>query len=305
MRFMKIYLFAIIGLLSSSVFAQESLASDAKLLSLPQHHDSLKVYNHALIHGETENERSQASYSIIKVLAKALRMEGSFEYDFDSLNSISIQTPADKQFRVFTWQLARDNGTHRYFGVIQHSGEKPSIQPLVDYTDFYESPSTVIVDANRWMGALYYNIIPFTHKKKDYYALLGWNAHNRFTNKKYIEILWFDENGQAKFGYPVFDTGKKNELCRVILEYKKDAILSLNYYPNKKQIFFDHLVSLSGQEEEGALDMVPDGTIEAFELKKGWWKHIELVEYDRLEDGDVPNVSEKQKRPLYQPLQKR
>ncbi len=299
--FLMTCLVQLIGTNGTTVYGNVQLNQD----SLSVWHDSLKIYDDILINGDTESERAQASYRIIKTLSKALRTEGSFGYEFDSLHSVAILKPDDESFRIFTWQLENDNGTYRYFGVIQSNELHPRLQPLVDYSGFYDNPEQVITDADRWIGALYYRLIPMTYKKDNYYVLLGWDANNRVTNKKIIEILWFDEKGKAKFGYPLFETGEKNELCRYILEYKKDAVLSLNYFENEKQIFFDHLVSLSGNEESGALDMVPDGTIEAFEIKKGKLHHINMISYDKLEDGEAPNVSEKQKRILYRPPQKR
>lgn len=302
----KILVFAVLfSIKSSSGQGVNTSVDQGGDIPIEVYHDSLMVYNHLLVNGTTEETRARASYEIIKSFSRALRKKNAFDYHFDSLTSISILTPEDQQFKIFTWQLELDNGTNRYFGVIQSNDEIPKLQPLVDYGEFYEDASSVIVDADRWIGALYYNIIPYHYKKVTYYALLGWDANNAVTNKKYIEILWFDSAGKAKFGYPAFETKEKNELCRYILEYRKDAALSLNYYPNEKKIYFDHLVPMSGNEEAGAYEMVPDGTIEAFELKKGKWHHVDMIDYERLEDGEAPNVSEKQKKPLYQPLQKR
>ena len=302
-------LFTIILILFSSLNilkAQEKDFVSETTRLLNTYHDSLQLYENALISGQTEALRSAASYKMIKILSKALRLENSFSYDFDSLKSIAVLTPEDHQFRIFTWQLAFDNGTYRYFGVIQSNNPIPKLQPLVDYSDFYENPQQVIVDANRWIGTLYYKIIPVKKENTTYYTLLGWDGNNTITNKKIIDILWFDEAGSAKFGYPLFKTGKKNTITRFVLEYKKDAVASLTYYPKIQQIFFDHLTSLSGNKDPDAYDKVPDGTLEAFEWKKGMWQHIETVDYQKREDGEAPNViKDKQKPQLYQPLPKR
>ena len=139
--FFVVWVLFFFNIFISSSFAQEKnevvLTSSKNLSVLKTYHDSLKVYNFQLINDSTEGLRSAASIKIIKVLSKALREEGSFDYKFDSLNSIAIIEPEDKVFRVFTWQLAFENGTYRYFGVIQSNEIKPTLQPLVDYTDFY------------------------------------------------------------------------------------------------------------------------------------------------------------------------
>ncbi|MCO5230961.1 MAG: hypothetical protein M9958_07365 [Chitinophagales bacterium] len=299
----------IVCLLFSVASAQESNPiehiSKDNLAQLKIYNDSLKSYNVDLINGSTEELRSAASYKMIKVFSKALRVEGSFHYKFDSLNSISILTPSDNQFKIFSWQLAFDNGTYRYFGVIQSNEKNPQLQPLVDYGDFYEHPDSVIVDGDRWIGAIYFDIIPFKSGKSTYYALLGWDGHNSITNRKYIDILWFDKDHKAKFGYPLFVTEGKKSPTRIILEYKKDAVLSLSYSPKENEIYYDHLTSLSGNEDKGAFDLVPDGTLESFRLSKGKWKLNNMVNYEKRIGEGPPNVTKEQTIPLYQPLQKR
>ncbi|HUH73125.1 MAG TPA: hypothetical protein VLZ75_01840 [Chitinophagales bacterium] len=294
---------------SLSGFAQEKnvveTAPSKTSTSLKVYHDSLKVFNFQLINDSTETQRSAAAMKIIKVLSKALREQGSFNYKFDSLNSIAIMEPEDKKFRIFTWQLAFDNGTYRYFGVIQSNETQPQLQPLVDYTDFYDHIDSIIVDADRWIGALYYQIIPMKVGKTTYYTLFGWDGNNIRTNKKYIDVLWFDKEGKAKFGYPIFNMLKGKSPTRIVFEYKKDAALSISFYPEIKQIYYDHLVSLSGNTDASAIDLVPDGTLESFEWAKGKWKQINMVEYQRRENGDVPNVIKEQTKPLYQPLRPR
>jgi hypothetical protein len=306
-RFSGIVLIFLISIFSSSAQEKNVVSSipNNNLASLNTYHDSLKIYNFQLVNDSSEAVRSAAAMKIIKVLSKALREEGSFDYKFDSLNSIAIMEPEDKKFRIFTWQFAFDNGTYRYFGVIQSNEKKPQLQPLVDYADFYEHKDSVIVDADRWIGALYYHIIPFKSGKTTYYTLFGWDGNNVRTNKKYIDVLWFDKEGKAKFGYPLFSMLKGKSPTRVIYEYKKDAVLSISYYPEIKQIYYDHLVSLSGSSGDLAIDLVPDGTLESFQWVKGKWKQVSMVDYQKRENGDVPNVIKEQTKPLYQPLRQR
>jgi hypothetical protein len=49
---------------------------------------------------------------------------------------------------------------------------------------------------------------------------------------------------------------------------------------------------------------VPDGTYEGFEWKKGKWKHIDMIDYEKRKDGDVPNVGKKNSFELYKPKTK-
>jgi hypothetical protein len=280
-------------------------ATDAQEPSLQQSEQALMIFSDSLINASTEEHRAAASMQMIKVLSRALRKPGSFDYPFEQLQSVAIVRPADKKFRILTWQLAFDNGTYRYYGVIQMNHPEPKIFPLVDYGSFYENPDSIIVDHDRWIGALYYNIIPQSAGKQTYYTLFGWNANNVISNKKLIDILWFDDEGKPKLGYPIFQMIKGGSPTRIIFEYKKDATMSLTYIPEELTIYYDHLVQLGGKETDFKFDQVPDGTLEGFVWKKGKWQQIEMIDYEKREVGDVPNVIEEQKQPLYRPLQPR
>jgi hypothetical protein len=266
------------------------------------YHDSILVESDSLVNAWSDLNKSAASMKLIRYFSKALRVPGSYQYSFDSLSSIAILEPEDKLFRIFTWQLAYDNGTHRYYGVIQTNAPQPVLFPLVDYGTLYQHPDSIIVDHDRWIGALYYKIIPVKSGKTTYYTLFGWNGGNVLSNKKIIDVLWWDGEGKPRFGYPLFDMLKGKSPTRVILEYKDDASLSLSYIPEEQSIYYDHLVPLSGKQGDFKFDYVPDGTLEGFIWKKGKWKQLEIIDYEKRQDGQVPNVIKEQKQPLYRPL---
>lgn len=279
--------------------------ADTQEPTLQQYEQALMLFSDSLINASAEEQRAAASMQMIKVLSRALRKPGSFDYPFEQLQSVAIVRPDDNKFRILTWQLAFDNGTYRYYGVIQMNQSEPQIFPLVDYGSFYENPDSIIVDHDRWIGALYYNIIPQMAGKKTYYTLFGWNANNVISNKKLIDILWFDDEGKPKLGYPIFQMMKGQSPTRIIFEYKKDAAMSLTYIPEELTIYYDHLVQLGGKETDFKFDQVPDGTLEGFVWKKGKWQQIEMIQYEKREEGDVPNVIEERRQPLYRPLQPR
>ena len=270
-------------------------------LVFDSYRDTLNIWSDTLINSSFEQNRTIASYRMIKTLKTALQKPGSFEYTFDSLPSISVQRAEDGSFRIFTWQCKLGNEDYRYYGVIQTGGKNPKLFPLVDYSEFYQNPDSVIVDADRWVGCLYYNIIKVKSGKKVYYTLFGWDDNNSMSSKKYIDILWFDKTGTPQFGYPLFKQEKGKSPTRIILEYKNEASLSLNYFADEKKIFFDHTVPLSGIEEGFYFNYVPDGTMDGYEWKNGLWEFINNIPYEKLEDGEAP-ISPHQPTPkLYQP----
>jgi hypothetical protein len=301
---MRSFLISLLVMLASG---QWVLASEGTVdsVSIEQYEQALIFLSDSLVNARAEENRAAASMQMIKVLSKALRKPGSFDYPFGQLASVAVISPDDQQFRIFTWQLAFENGTHRYFGVIQMNLPEPVIFPLIDYGDFYEHPDSIIVDHDRWVGALYYKIIPQKAGKRTFYTLFGWDANNLISNKKIIEILWFDDMKQPKLGYPLFQMIKGQSPTRVIFEYKKDATMSLTYIPEESTIYHDHLVQLGGLTSDFKFNQVPDGTLEGFVWKKGKWQQIEMIDYEKREEGNVPNVIKEQKKPLYRPLQPR
>lgn len=297
---MKKFLFS--ALLIANVLianAQSSVLSETKSKVMDAWQDSILALSDTLINDTLENNRVSSSYRMIKTLVKALKNDSSFYYPFDQLNSVSILYPDDKSFRIFTWQLEFNNGTFRYFGAIQMRSDTLKLFPLVDYTQFYEHKDSIIVDADRWIGAIYYQIIQVKSGKNTYYTLLGKNTGNAFMSTKYVDVLWFD-NGKPKFGYPIFEFIGQKSPTRLVFNYQRAAVFGLNQMTADKVIYFDHLVSLSGGDDKDAIDRVPDGTIEALEWKKGKWYHISQIAHEIRKDGDVPNVIDKPSMPIYQ-----
>lgn len=58
--------------------------------------DSLKAVSFQIYNNNSEPERYNASYTFIKTLVSALKTPHSFNFNFDSLKAISIQTPSDQ-----------------------------------------------------------------------------------------------------------------------------------------------------------------------------------------------------------------
>ena len=52
------------------------------------------------------------------MFASALLLPDAFTYPFDSLKRVGKITSSDEKVRVFTWDLAREDGSHHYYGFI-------------------------------------------------------------------------------------------------------------------------------------------------------------------------------------------
>jgi hypothetical protein len=243
--------------------------------------DSLKEISFKMINDSIEPQRYNASYKLIKTLVTALKTPYSFNFEFDSLKTISIQNSPDQKFRLFTWHVMNNDGSYRYYGTIQMNTSQGELEmfPLVDYSPTLKNPSDSTYTNSRWYGAQYYKIIPVLKDvESPYYMLLGWKGNTVKSTKKVIEVLHF-KDGKAYFGKSVFDGDPDNlNKTRIIFEYDRRATMLLNYERAENRIIFDHLAppdpNLKGKFELYG----PDFSYDGFKFLNGRWKFISDLE---------------------------
>lgn len=275
------------GLLFAFFLVPEGSAqiSEANQAKIHLAEDSLFLLGDNIVNGRDEFTRQMACYAFIPALVKALKVKGSFYYPFDSLKTISIINSPDNKFRIFTWQLTRDNGTFRYFGAIQLKSKKElKLFPLFDNSAFLKNVQDTVMDGDNWFGCLYYNVI----KSGKYYTLFGWDGHHLTGNIKLIDILTVKKN-RIEFGKPVFHYGTDTTYHRVLVQYNERAMIGLNYDVYRKMIIYDHLVPEAGN----ILDRntyIPDGTYEGFVFKKKAWHHVGKVFHFDINQPNNPPV---------------
>ena len=243
--------------------------------------DSLKQISYKMVNDSIEPERYNASFKLIKTLVSALKIPYSFNFPFDSLKSISIQSSSDKRFRIFGWHVMNNDGSYRYYGTIQMNKPDGKLElfPLIDYTSVFKNPSDSATTHDKWFGAQYYKIISVLNNVPiPYYVLLGWKGNTIKSTKKIIEILYF-KDGKAHFGMPVFDGDPDNlKKKRIIFEYDRRASMFLNYEPTTNTIVFDHLAPPDPQLKEKFELYGPDFSYDGFKLVNGRWKFIPDLE---------------------------
>jgi len=279
----------LLGLLAGTAVQAQRLDS-AGLAALQQQQDSLQYLAYNILNGRTEDARRQSSDRFIPKLVQALKTTYSFDFPFDSVRSVSIQYPEDSTFRIFSWQLEMDNGFYRHYGAIQMNTKNGELKlfPLFDNSD-YGNVDTV-ADNKAWYGCLYYKIVQRHYFNREYYTLFGYDANNLRSTKKLLDMLTFKE-GKPVFGGPYFsfaeDTVPGPVRNRFIVEYKKEATISLSYNPEMDMIVYDHLISATNEPGK-PYTYVPDLDYEGFKWKAGKWVHIEKVFHDALERGKFP-----------------
>jgi hypothetical protein len=133
---------------------------------------------------------------------------------------------------------------------------------------------------------VYYNIIKTEHNGKAFYTLFGFDGNSYRTNKKWIDVMSFDAQGNPVFGgqqFFVFEKEtKKKPQYRYAIEYKKEASTTVNFDADLGMILVDHLISES-DEPENAWTFVPDGDYEGFKWLNGKWQHVDKVYHEKID----------------------
>lgn len=268
----------IICLTTSSTLAQRS-HSRSDLDSLYKYELKLIAIGDSMLDGSNQMVRVKSLLKFIPLLVKTLKIPGSFDYPFDSLRFMYTFTPPDRRFRLYNWNLQFGNGSFRYYGVIQMKNED-SLQliPLYDQvSDFLVNAEDTVLKSEDWMGAQYYQLIQKGEKNKRYYVLLGWDGFRYNSTKKVIDVLTINEEGQPRFGAPVFHVDEKVK-TRMIFQFRENAIMTLKYLPDKNYIVYDHLVPPNKANKGRYSTYIPDGTYDylVYKKDKGVWIKEEI-----------------------------
>lgn len=263
---MKVFFISLAIICSNQLFAQTDSTkfSPEDITYLAAQEYKLKEVGDRIVNSEFYESRRDANHLFIKMLTKALTTPNSFYYSFAHLPFIKIVYAPDYSFRIITWQMEMNGKFYRHYGAIQLNQKDLKLYPLIDRSNDMETPEKVNGNHRKWYGALYYRIIKEKIKKQDIYFVLGYDSNHPLSNKKVIDVLFF-ENDNAYFGAPFFQNRRNPTQTdsRFILEYKQDASVSLNFDKERGEIVFDHLVPMKDGDEDIYLNYVPDGTFDA------------------------------------------
>lgn len=251
--------------------------------------DTLALLAYAVVNDSSADLRFVACQGLITKLVRALKTENSFRYPFERLKSVSILAPADSSFRIFTWQLFVNDSTYRYYGAIQMNQPELKLFPLIDRSFEMPAPPTrEPMSAERWYGALYYNLRPFDTREGRKYLLFGFDGFTFFEKRKVLEVLSFDKSGTPVLGAPVFyRDGSSSGEQRIVLEYTSEANVRFNWDEQYQMILFDHLIPLQSPYT-GSVTYAPDGSYDGYQWEKGHWKYIDKVFNDVMEEAPRP-----------------
>ena len=293
----RLFLFFLLGFCSISLLAQTNVGlrtididGEKKI-----NEEAIESLAYSVLNSSTDQIKDSLNNQLKEMLKNELSKAIAFPHSFESVQSISILTPPDSAFRLFNWNIPYSDGTYSYECIVL----KPKGKPVL-----LDNTNDSLVE-NEWIPALYYNVIAKKTKFQTYYTVLGWKGNDRLTTKKIIDIFWFGNNGDMKFGAPIFKA-KKGKKTRIVFEYAAQNAMKLNYNTKIDRIEFDHL-SPSKQSLTGIYEYYgPDLSFDAYQWEENYWVLKEDIDSDKgLKKKKAYFEAHKdsllKKEPIYQP----
>jgi len=265
---------------SISASAQVEVNVEKEVVEMSEFEQNVIQWGETILRDSLVENRKKAHQELTAAMTKELSTAGNFSYPFDSVQTISIQYPADSSFRIFTWQLYVDINEYQYGGFIQTNAPQPQVIKLKDKSVDMDD---VILDyevmtEDNWYGALYYNIMSFDSPEGTKHLLFGYDAFQFFNKRKIIDVLTID-NGMAFFGSATFspqDT-RRTDLVknRVMMQYAAGSNITLNYNEQLEMIVFDNLIPHNNMG--GQPSWVPDGSYRGYKFENGQWVYVDKI----------------------------
>ncbi len=241
--------------------------------------DRIEYLANAVLQELPTIEKDSINQLLIKELSFNLNKKHAFRHSFDRVKSLTILTSPDSTFRIFNWEISYVDGSNQYKCLIikklNNEYTLEVLQPL-DSTFAREELVNQKLGVNNWLPALYYKIIPVKSRFQTFYTLLAWDGNDLLTNKKYIEVLWFDKTGKTIFGAPIF----RNNLTvqsRVIFEFGGQNSMNLNFEKELERISFSHLAPPSSNLEGIYEYYGADVTFDAYDWNGNYWSLVQEV----------------------------
>lgn len=269
-----------------------SVLDEAVKTKLAKIEDSLIIYADSLRIGIIPQEKAYYNERFVRLLKQALTEPNSYLYPFDRLKDyIHIIYPEDNAFRIFNWVVIVNDFSRRYYGAIQMNAPELILYPLLDYSEELEDKGRALeqVTNKEWYGGEIYNIYKLpgvTEQGQPVYAIFLYNNNAVFSKKKILDHMVILPSGPV-FGLPIIQLPEAT-LNRLIIEYKKEAFVNLNYNKEEKKIIFDRTASEIGDPNK-RFTYVPTGNMDGFVLQKGKWMYVpDAIPIMRLRDGEAP-----------------
>lgn len=241
--------------------------------------DSADYRSWLLNPGFPDSFKHQKANELLNLLKQ--RLLEDTENPTTGLSNVALVQAPDRRWRILTFTALFRDGHYENFGLLQY---KPSnrkriagknfIYELYDQSSRLTQPLHKTLDPGQWYGALYYAV---RKTSRNSWLLLGLNMHDQHSRIKVAEPLSFSSRGQPRFGAPII-RHKGKTYHRLILEYKADAQVRLNWDERLNMIVYDNLTPLSQAARGAAAWYVPDGSYNGLRLRRRIWEIVEDVD---------------------------
>jgi len=261
---------AILSLLHSNVKGQTIFNYDStgtqlqKLASLIQEDTILR-------------NRLNADSIFTRALVQTLKNPYSFKFNFDSLTAIKHIISPDGRFKFFSWQVDLGDGTYRQRGAMQLPTNDGQLKllPFFDNSDFVQNNTLGVYDRKKWIGAIYYDIIPIPYNGTTIYTLLGFDENNTSVSNKIIEVVRFENEepilGGDFFKFPSDPTYPIGTIDRFIYSFKKGSNAIIKYEKLQNRIMISELASTDNDLKKQET-LVPSGNFKYFAWMNNKWE---------------------------------
>lgn len=221
--------------------------------------DSMAACMRRLVAAEEDSLRLKYSDELADWIARMER--GTYDVT-RAVQYLGYKSCLNAEAELFSWSVPLVEGV-AYYNYFRFENKKRDV--LLKY----------VPESKGVPPYLFYDFWAFMSDKKEYFVLLGWGESAR-TNRKAIFIADFSPAGKVNFNRRLLRRGNSRS-ASMTFEYGRGMSMLLKQEKNGKRIIFDHL-SPGDEKYEGAwMFYGPDGTLNAFELKKGFWYWKEKV----------------------------
>lgn len=268
-------------MLKNILFTIFALLILAQSISAQSYNDSLILrYRRLSVSASSDSLKTTYSDSLRTEIKRFLNTDNSYTTPLDKVPYLGDLYSPDNAFRLITWNTTLKDGTYDYYCFMQLNPSKNDGVKWFELNDQHKEIRRAEyrnLNKDNWYGALYYSIVPFKKDKQTMYVLLAWEGHNRFSNKKILETLYFNKKGAPIFGKSVFETDRMDKR-RVVFEYSKEAYLMVRYDEKMKQIIFNRLEPTKPDLKGLYQFYQPILLYDAYRYKKGKWKLMEDIQ---------------------------
>lgn len=254
MKYLKPFLIAGLLIAGNMTSAQEA--------------DDIKDCFEIIANSEDEDLRLSYNDSLTSALVSYLEsIDNITGTEIPGIKYLGQIVSSDSLVKIFSWNIPLDSGDNLYNSII-YNRSNDNITLLKGKKGLPDLEPDISLNADKWYGALYYDIEPLKYDKRMAYILLGFDPDNVYMNSKVIDILSFNEKGDPVFGMKIFSDDKSLS-DRMIFRYSPLATMMLKFDRERSLIIFDHLSPSSPANEGQYKYYGPDFSYDALKIQDG------------------------------------